>query len=95
MAYQRPKREDAVKSAPEYLPIHIGIGSVDDSFESLKTMCNDKSIELMKSLDLNVGETMKVVFWTEDIPELIGISQFTKDKNGMVSFNLDFSERTV
>ena len=40
----------------------IGIGSVNDSFESLRRMCNDKSNELIKSLDLNAGEEMEVVF---------------------------------
>ena len=68
-SYRRAKKEDCMRSSKKVMS--IGIGSVNDSFESLRRMCNDKSNELIKSLDLNAGEEMEVVFWTADIPELI------------------------
>lgn len=91
--YRRGKREDANK--PSMKNLSVSIGSINDSFESLKTMCNDKSIELLKSVDLNDGEYLDVVFWTSDIPELIGTSRIIKNKSGMLSYTLDFSLTTL
>ena len=91
--YKRAKREDVVKSEHKELSIHIG--SVNDSFESLQAMCNDKSNELLKSIELSVGEEMEVVFWTSDFPELIGVSKFTKNESGLLTFSLDYSLTTL
>lgn len=44
----------------------IKLGSSDDSFEKLQTLCNDKSNELLKTIELETGEEMIVVFWTTD-----------------------------
>lgn len=51
---------------PPRKEMSIAIGCVDDSFETLKTMCNDKCIELMKTLklELNEGEDMEIAFFS-------------------------------
>ena len=92
-SYRRTKKEDSIR--PSKKEMSIGIGSVNDSFESLQRMCNDKSNELIKSIDLNAGEEMEVVFWTADIPELICVSKITKNKSGMLSYRLDFTLSTL
>ncbi|MBQ7942172.1 MAG: hypothetical protein IJ328_07200 [Muribaculaceae bacterium] len=75
--------------------LSISLGSVKDSFEYLKQLCNDKSVELLQTIEVNEDNKIDVIFWTEDFPELIGISHFIKDKNGYISFRLDFSETTL
>lgn len=92
-SYRRAKKEDSIKSSKKVMS--IGIGSVNDSFESLQVMCNDKSNELIKSVDLNAGEEMEVVFWTADIPELICVSKITKSEFGMLSYQLDYTLSTL
>ncbi len=91
-SYRRAKREDFVKPSSKVLSINVG--SVTDNFESLQSMCNDKSNELLNSIELNCGEEMSVEFWTEDIPELICISKFTKNEAGMLTYHIDYSSST-
>lgn len=91
--YRRAKREDAIK--PSKKELSVSIGSVDDSFESLQTMCNDKANELIKSVELENGEEMQVVFWTEDLPELIGIANITKNDAGLMTYSMDYSQTTL
>lgn len=91
--YHREKREAGIK--PTLKEMSISIGSINDSFETLKTMCNDKCIELMKTIELSVGEEREVVFWTADIPELIGSSKIIKNGAGQMSFTLDTSLSTL
>ena len=95
MKYKRPKREDA--AMPPRKDMSIAIGCVDDSFETLKTMCNDKCIELMKTLklELNEGEDMEIAFFFADFGELIGTSRISKNESGSMSFTLDFSSNTL
>lgn len=92
-SYRRAKKEDSIKSSKKVMS--IGIGSVNDSFKSLQVMCNDKSNQLIKSVDLNAGEEMEVVFWTADIPELICVSKITKSESGMLSYRLDYTLSTL
>ena len=96
-SYRRAKREDAIK--PQKKELTINIGSANDSFETLQQMCNDKSNELLKSVELGTGEEMEVIFWTGDTgfeaPELIGISKITKSATGQMSYSLDFSLTTL
>lgn len=92
-SYRRAKKEESIKSSRKEMS--IGIGSVNDSFESLQAMCNDKSNELIKTVDLNAGEEMEVVFWTADIPELICVSKITKSESGMLSYRLDYTLSTL
>ncbi len=91
--YRRAKREDAFK--PSKKELSVSIGSVDDSFESLQTMCNDKANELIKSVELESGEEMQVVFWTEDFPELIGIANIAKNDAGLMTYSMDYSQTTL
>lgn len=61
------------------------LGSSEDSFEKLQTLCNDKSNELLKTIELETGEEMIVVFWTTDIfAELIGVAKIEKNNSGML-----------
>ena len=75
--------------------IALSLGSKYDSFDYLKQLCNDKSVELLKTIEVNEDNKIDVVFWTEDIPELIGVSHFIKDERGEISFSLDFNETTL
>lgn len=68
--YKRAKREDAKKESPKEMSIRIG--TISDDFESLKTMCKNKSIELMNSLDLEPKEQMQVLFWTGALANSLG-----------------------
>lgn len=92
--YRRAKREDAI--SPPKKEMSIKLGSPDDSFEKLQTLCNDKANELLKNIELETGEEMIVVFWTTDIfAELIGVAKIGKNNSGMMTYSLDFSESTL
>ncbi len=91
--YHRAKREDAIKPPKKELSVHIG--SIKDDFESLQAMCNDKANELIKTLCLELGDEMQVVFWTEDIPELIGIANITTNDSGLITYSMDYSLSTL
>ncbi len=93
MAYKRPKKEEALK--PSKTIMSINFGSVNDSIESLRSMCNDKSNELIKTIDLGHEKEMEVVFWTSDSAEIIGTATITKDEGGQLSYSLDFSVSTL
>lgn len=58
-------------------------------------MCNDKANELIKTIELEPGEEMQVVFWTEDISELIGTAKITKNDVGLMTYSLDYSQTTL
>lgn len=92
-AYRRAKKDDAIK--PSNYELSISLGSINDSFDSLKTMCNDKAYELKNSIEIEKGDNMRVVFWTEGIPELIGVADFFKNENGLIVYSLDYSLRTI
>jgi len=91
--YRRAKKEDAIK--PSKMVLSVSIGSVDDSFESLQSMCNDKANELIKSIELKYGEAMQVVFWNGDIPELIGVADIAKNKSGLMTYSMDYHLNTL
>lgn len=94
--YHRAKKEDSKKGM--VLPMYVCLGSYKDSFDDLQVMCNNKCIELTKTLDLELNEDKHVSFWTADPnlpPELIGTADFTKDLHGNISFRLDYSRRTL
>ncbi len=91
--YKRAKREDFQKSSKQELS--ISIGSVNDSFETLKAMCNDISNDLIKSVELSGDEELVVVFWTKDFPELIGTSTIKNNESNLLTYTLDFSLSTL
>lgn len=92
-SYRRAKKEESVK--PSKYELSFSVGSVEDSFESLKAMCNDKANEITKDMKLEYGEKMQVVFWTEDFPELIGVADFIKNENGDIIYSFDYSYNTL
>lgn len=92
-SYRRAKREDYVQ--PEKRTLSFQIGSANSSVESLECMCKDKSQDIMKSIKLNNGEEIDVVFWTAGDAELICVSKITKNEAGVLSYRLDFSESTL
>lgn len=92
-AYRRAKKEDS--NTPLNHELSIYLGSVNDSFDSLKAMCNDKAYELKNRLEKEKWNNKRVVFWTEDIPELIGIAEFFKNENGIILYSIDFSLTTI
>ena len=58
-------------------------------------MCNCKANELKDSIKLEKGDKLQVVFWTDDIPELIGVADFFKNENGFIVYSIDYSLRTI
>ncbi len=91
--YRRAKKEDKIKPLKKELSVYIG--KVNDNFESLQVMCNDKVNELMKAVKLEHGEEMQVVFWTEDFTELIGTANITMNADGLMTYSLDYSLTTL
>lgn len=91
--YRRTKREDEINPSKKELSVHIG--SRNDSFELLQAKCNDKANELIKSVELENGEEMQVVFWTEDIHELIGTAIIAKNGAGLMTYSIDYSLTTL
>ncbi len=91
--YTRAKREDAVK--PSKKTMYVSFGSVWDSTKALHIMCNDEANELIKYVELRDGEELEVVFWTEDIPELICIAKISKNEFGLPVYTLDYSQSTL
>lgn len=92
-AYRRAKKEDAIK--PSNYELSISLGSVNDSLDILKTLCNDKACELKDSIELEKGKKLQVVFWTGDFPELIGVADFFKNENGLIVYSIDYSLSTI
>lgn len=91
--YTRAKREDAVK--PSKKTMSFRIGNVWNSLKDLNIMCNDKANEIIKYVELDDGEELEVVFWTEDIPELICIAKISKNEFGLPMYTLDYSQSTL
>ena len=74
------------------LTIHCG--KTTNSFEELKSLCEQQSNELKLRLNIPAHEKIIATFWTEDFPELICIGTFEKNELGDIIFTLDFSEST-
>ena len=92
--YHRAKRQDFNKSPEKQMEIILGHRT--DSIVTLKQLCNDKSLELLCSLEMDEGEQIKVLFCTDDnMPsELIGISTFYKT-NENITFTFSLDETTL
>lgn len=76
----------------QQLSVHCG--KANDSFEHLKMLCEQEAQKL--KIDIPVGETVQVPFWTASIPsEVIGVGFFRKDEQGNIVYKLDFSETTL
>lgn len=97
MMYKRAKKpsEKANKTKNKSHNLSFHFGKESDGFEILMQECNDKSVDLLKSIEVREGETVDVAFWTDEpFSELICVSHFIKDTNGNISFSLDPSEST-
>lgn len=73
----------------------IECGATTDSFDNLKKQCQAEAEKLLSTIDLSTQKTAIATFWTADFPELIGVGKFYKDENGVVRYDLDFSESTL
>lgn len=73
----------------------ISLGCAADSFESLQAMCNDKANELIKSAELDNVKELKILFWTRDFCEFIGIAYISRNDAEQMTYRLDFSAATV
>ena len=75
--------------------LSIKCGKTTNSFEELKLLCKKEADKLLKTIDVSSQSTISVAFWTVDIPELICIGNFSKEKDGGVRYDLDFSQTTL
>lgn len=75
--------------------ITISLGSVNDSYERLRSLTEQKTRDLVEKINLDKGETIKIPVWTADIPELIAVVTFEKDKSGVVKYTIDDSMNTL
>ena len=72
---------------------NIKIGKTSDSVSQLESLCIEKAEEMAKTICFS-GD-MFVSFWTEDFPELIGLCRFSKESDGTIVYDLDFSQSTL
>lgn len=75
--------------------LSVACGNTTDSFEMLEQLCKKKAEQLSRKLVFGSVSTIKVPFWTENFPELICVGTFTKQENGEITYNLDFSQSTL
>lgn len=73
----------------------IRCGSADDSYETLRALCEEKAEKLCETIDMPDGVIKEYAFWTDDFPELICIGMFSKGKDGHAKYELDFSQGTL
>lgn len=69
-------------------------GKTNTDNSVLKEQIVQKATELCKIIKLAPEERKSVTFWTEDIPELVCVAEY-KNNNGLISFNLDYSQSTL
>lgn len=76
--------------------ISIKLGKRTDSFEMLERLCKEEAEKLRATIELPDHGKVSVPFLTAyQFSELIGVAYFSKDKNGEVVYELDFSETTL
>lgn len=76
--------------------ISIKLGKRTDSFEMLERLCEEEAEKLLATIEVPDYGKVSVPFWTDYLPaELIGVAYFSKDKNGKIVHELDFSETTL
>lgn len=76
-------------------PLSIHLGKNGDSFETLKSLSEEKAKSLCSTINLSIGEKKDVSFWTNGIPELIAVVTFEKKVNGEVVYEIDYSQSTL
>lgn len=77
--------------------IVVRCGKTTDSMETLEKICKEEAEKLAKTIELAEGDAISVPFWAAEpgFPELICVGAFSKDENGNVVYELDFSESTL
>lgn len=83
------------ESIERELSIHCGHNN--DSMETLRSLCKVEVEKLIPSIDVANGKIIRVPCWTvgNGAPELICFCNFSRNTDGKVSYNLDFSESTL
>lgn len=62
----------------------------------LERLCEEEAEKLLATIEVPDYGKVSVPFWTDYLPaELIGVAYFSKDKNGKIVHELDFSETTL
>lgn len=72
----------------------VKCGKTTDDFEYLKMLCKKEAEKLSTTIAFSQS-TISVPFWTEDIPELICVGNFYRNTEGVIEFDLDFSQTTL
>ena len=62
--------------------LSISLGSVNDSFDYLKQLCNDKSVELLKTIEVN--DDAKIVIRTMAGEVGVGSVKVSSDKKKII-----------
>lgn len=75
--------------------ISIECGKTTNSFEELQKLCQVEAEKLSKNIGTFNQAVVKVPFWTSDFPELICVGNFSRNENGSIVYELDFSESTL
>lgn len=73
----------------------LNFGSVYDSLDKLKNICENNAMIICNSIEIKENDTIEIPFWTSDIPELICIGKFYKNKDGEIKYELDYTESTL
>lgn len=73
----------------------VRCGKTTDDVKTLTKLCNDEAAKLALSIEIPDQIGVEVSFWTKDRPELICIGKYSKDVNGSIIYELDFSESTL
>lgn len=84
-----------MKKENNHKNISIKCGKTTTSFEELKIVCKEEAEKLSKTIEVSENEIISVPFWTSDFPELICVGKFNRNENGLIDFELDFSESTL
>ena len=75
----------------------IRCGNNNDSKEKLERLCKAEAEKLLPTIEVPNDKIVRVPCWTDGggFAELICICNFSKDANGAISFDLDFTESTL
>lgn len=83
------------KGVKQVQEICVKCGTINDSFDDLKKLCENKAEKLLETIDVSNPENTHVAFWTTGVAELICIANFFKDEDGAIHYELDFTQSTL
>jgi len=84
-----------MKKENSHTEISIECGKTTDNFEKLEMLCKEEAKKLSETIDFSNLEVVSVPFWTSDFPELICVGSFSRNENGLIVYELDFSQSTL